>query len=122
MAEPGKASDGGEPMAVEVAYARPDVQVVLPVLVPPDATVADALSSSKITERFPEIDLKTAKVGIFGKLTRMDTVLKPRDRVEIYRPLIADPKEVRRQRAAEGKPTKKGGASASDPGAADATS
>jgi uncharacterized protein len=118
MAEPGD-GQGGEPIAVEVAYARPDVQVVMPVQVPPGATVADALSSSKIAERFPEIDLETAKVGIFGKLTRMDAVLKPRDRVEIYRPLIADPKEVRRQRAAEGKPTKKGGASAGEGGAAE---
>jgi uncharacterized protein len=118
MAEPGDAQ-GGAPIAVEVAYARPDVQVIMPVQVPSGATVADALSSSRITERFPEIDLETAKVGIFGKLTRMDTVLKPRDRVEIYRPLIADPKEVRRQRAAEGKPTKKGGASAGDSSASE---
>ncbi len=96
---------------VEVAYARPDVQVVLSVQVPAGATVADALEGAKIRERFPEIDLATAKVGIFGKLTRLDTVLKPRDRVEVYRPLIADPKEIRRQRAAQGKATKKGGAS-----------
>lgn len=100
-----------DPIPVEVAYARPDVQVVLPVRVPAGATVADALESAKIGERFPEIDLATAKVGIFGKLTRLDTVLKPRDRVEIYRPLIADPKEIRRQRAAQGKATRKGGAS-----------
>jgi uncharacterized protein len=107
----GEERKAGGIIAVEVAYARPDVQVLLPVEVPDGATVADALRLSKIADRFPEIDLETAKVGIFGKLTRMDTVLKPRDRVEIYRPLIADPKEVRRQRAAEGKPTRKGGAS-----------
>ena len=52
---------------------------------------------------FPEIDLASAKVGIFGKLVKLDTVLRDKDRVEIYRPLIADPKEVRRKRAAEGK-------------------
>ena len=108
MADAEKPREGGT-ITVEVSYARPDVQVVLPVEVPDGATVADALSQSKIADRFPEIDLKTAKVGIFGKLTRMETVLKPKDRVEIYRPLIADPKEVRRQRAAEGKPTRKGG-------------
>lgn len=108
--------ESGEPIAVEVAYARPDVQVLLPVQVPSGATVADALRAAQITLRFPEIDLETAKVGIFGKLTRMDTVLSPRDRVEIYRPLIADPKEVRRQRAAQGKPTRKGGAPAEDSG------
>lgn len=108
--------DGADPaqetIAVEVAYARPDVQVILPVQVPRGATVRDALQTSRIAERFPEIDLDKAKVGIFGKLTRMDTELRAKDRVELYRPLIADPKEVRRQRAAQGKPTKKGGASA----------
>jgi uncharacterized protein len=112
MAEP--ARPGGDLIAVEVAYARPDVQVILPLQLPRGATVADALRDSRITERFPEIDLEQAKVGIFGKLTRMDTELRPKDRVEIYRPLIADPKEVRRQRAAQGKPTRKGGASAGE--------
>jgi putative ubiquitin-RnfH superfamily antitoxin RatB of RatAB toxin-antitoxin module len=113
MADTG-ASREADAITVEVAYARPDVQVVLPVQVPAGATVADALGLSKIAERFPEIDLATAKVGIFGKLTGMETALKPRDRVEVYRPLIADPKEVRRQRAAQGKPTRKGGASAGE--------
>jgi len=60
-------------------------------------------------QRNPEIDLAKAKVGIYGKLSKMDTVVRARDRVEIYRPLIADPKEVRKQRAAEGKVMKKGG-------------
>ena len=96
-------------IAVEVAYARPDAQVILPVSVPRGATVDDALRASEIVERFPEIDLEKAKVGIFGKLTKRDSVLKPKDRVEIYRPLIADPKEVRKQRAAAGKRMKKGG-------------
>jgi hypothetical protein len=59
--------------------------------------------------KFPEIDLAVNKVGVFGKLTKLDTELRHLDRVEIYRPLIADPKEVRRQRAAEGKVMKKGG-------------
>jgi len=108
------AQQGVELIAVEVAYARPDVQVILPVQLPRGATVADALRESRITERFGEIDLEQTKVGIFGKLARMDTELRPKDRVEIYRPLIADPKEVRRQRAAQGKPTKKGGASAGE--------
>lgn len=113
--EPGD-GDTGASIAVEVAYARPEVQVLVPVQVPRGATVADALRISQIAQRFPEIDPETAKVGIFGKLTRMDTVLRPKDRVEIYRPLIADPKEVRRQRAAQGKPTRKGGAGAEDSG------
>jgi putative ubiquitin-RnfH superfamily antitoxin RatB of RatAB toxin-antitoxin module len=99
---------------VEVAYALPEQQLLLPVDLPSGATVADALEASGIRERFPELDLENAKVGIFGKLTRVDTVLKARDRVEIYRPLIADPKEVRRKRAAEGKPTRKGGAGSAE--------
>jgi uncharacterized protein len=96
-------------ITVEVAYARPDTQLILEVTVPEGSTVEDALQASDIREHFPEVDLGEAKVGIFGKLTKRDTILKPRDRVEIYRPLIADPKEVRKQRAAEGKRMKKGG-------------
>lgn len=92
---------------IEVAYARPDRQVILPLVVPEGTTVETALRQSEIDAQFPEIDLDNAKVGIFGKLTRRDTVLRPRDRIEIYRPLIADPKEVRRQRA--GKNRKKPG-------------
>lgn len=111
---PDAAGLGEDGIAVEVAYARPDVQVILPVQLPRGATVADALRESRVAERFPEIDLDTVKVGIFGKLTRLDTELRAKDRVEIYRPLIADPKEVRRQRAAAGKPMKKGGASSGD--------
>ena len=61
-------------------------------------------------ERFPQIDLNDNKVGVFGKLTKLDAELRSGDRVEIYRPLIADPKEVRRQRASEGKVMKKGAA------------
>ncbi len=59
--------------------------------------------------KFPDLDIENSKVGLFGKVTQMTTILQDADRVEIYRPLIADPKEVRRKRAAEGKATKKGG-------------
>ncbi|WP_051076339.1 RnfH family protein [Thioalkalivibrio sp. ALMg11] len=93
---------------VEVAYARPDRQVILPLVVPEGTTVDIALRQSEIELQFPEIDLDNAKVGIFGKITRRDTVLRPRDRIEIYRPLIADPKEVRRQRADKGRKKKPG--------------
>ncbi len=93
---------------VEVAYARPDRQVVLPLVVPEGTTVDTALRQSEIELQFPEIDLENVKVGIFGKITRRDTVLRPRDRIEIYRPLIADPKEVRRQRAGKGRKKKPG--------------
>jgi putative ubiquitin-RnfH superfamily antitoxin RatB of RatAB toxin-antitoxin module len=94
---------------VEVAYALPEQQIILPVKASAGATVEDAIKRSGILERFPEIKLAQAKVGIFSKLTKLDSVLRDKDRVEIYRPLIADPKEVRRKRAEEGKVMKKGG-------------
>ena len=93
---------------VEVAYARPDEQAIVPLEVNRGTTVEEAVELSGICHQFPEIDLKTNKVGIFGKLTKLKAELRPGDRVEIYRPLIADPKEVRRQRAAEGKSMGKG--------------
>lgn len=101
-------------ISVEVVYARPDQQVILPVQLPAGATVEEAIRRSGILERFPEIDLGRNKVGIWSRLTKLDTPLRDRDRVEIYRPLIADPKEVRRKRAEEGKVTKKGGGELAD--------
>jgi uncharacterized protein len=97
---------------VEVAYALPKQQVILPITVAPGTTAQAAVEASGILAKFPEIDLNTNKIGIFGKLCKPDTPLRHLDRVEIYRPLIADPKEVRRQRAAEGKVMKKGGGDA----------
>ena len=94
---------------VEVAYARPDEQAIMPVEVPEGATVEQVIILSRIQERFPEIDPKAAKVGIFGKLSKLSAVVHAGDRVEIYRPLLADPKAVRKQRAAEGKRMRKGG-------------
>jgi putative ubiquitin-RnfH superfamily antitoxin RatB of RatAB toxin-antitoxin module len=88
---------------VEVAYARPDEQIIVPVEVPEGTTLEQAIELSRIQERFPEINLTTVKVGIFAKLSKPSTMLRAGDRVEIYRPLIADPKAVRKQRAAEGK-------------------
>ena len=101
-----------ETLPVEVVYAKPDVQVLIPLEVEEGATVRTAIERSGVLERFPEIDLEKTKVGIFGKLSKLDALLRPKDRVEIYRPLIADPKEVRKQRAAEGKKMKKGGGDA----------
>ena len=98
-----------EQIMVEVAYAKPDIQVILPVRLTAGATALQAIESSGILEKFPEIDLKQNKIGIFGKLTKPETTVRDKDRVEIYRKLIADPKEVRRQRAEEGKAMKKGG-------------
>lgn len=93
---------------VEVVYATADKQKLLIAKVPSGSTAETAIRSSGILNEFPEIDLSIHKVGIFSKACKLDTVLREKDRVEIYRPLIADPKEIRRQRAAEGKVMKKG--------------
>ncbi|MCX7897893.1 MAG: RnfH family protein [Rhodocyclaceae bacterium] len=93
---------------IEVVYARRERQDVIPLRLPVGSTVEDALAASGLLERYPEIDLARGKFGIYGKICRLDAVLRDHDRVEIYRPLIADPKEVRKQRAAEGKALKKG--------------
>jgi putative ubiquitin-RnfH superfamily antitoxin RatB of RatAB toxin-antitoxin module len=97
---------------IEVVYAMPDVQMLLKRSVPAGTTVADAIRASGMLDKHPEIDLDRNKLGIFGKLTKPDALLRDKDRIEIYRPLIADPKEVRRKRAEEGKLMKKGGGDA----------
>lgn len=99
---------------VEVAYALPTEQVILKVDVAPGASVENAIEESGILDRFHDIDLKVNKVGKFGKLCKLKETLRAGDRVEIYRPLIADPKEVRRQRAAQGKVMKRGAAAANE--------
>ena len=98
-----------ELIPVEVAYARTERQLIIALDVAPGTTAQQAIEQSGIMQAFPEIDLDKSKIGIFAKLSKKDTALKSGDRVEIYRPLIADPKEVRRQREAEGKRMKKGG-------------
>jgi putative ubiquitin-RnfH superfamily antitoxin RatB of RatAB toxin-antitoxin module len=85
---------------VEVAYAKPEKQVILTVKGEAGMTVLEAIRRSGIQEIFPEIDPATARVGIFGKATTQDTVLSTGDRVEIYRELIADPKAARKKKAA----------------------
>jgi len=97
-----------ETINVEVAYALPEKQVIRAVNVDAGTTIGAAIVQSGIMMDFPELDLENAKVGIFGKVASMTTVLSDGDRVEIYRPLIADPKEVRRKRAEAGKKMKKG--------------
>lgn len=97
-----------ESINVEVAYALPEKQVIRAVNVDAGTTLGAAIVQSGIMMDFPDLELEDAKVGIFGKVATMTTVLSNGDRVEIYRPLIADPKEVRRKRAAEGKKMKKG--------------
>lgn len=86
---------------IEVAYAKPDQQVIVALKMPEGATVELAVSASGLLERFPEIDRADLIAGIFGSVCKLDQPLKPGDRVEIYRPLRHDPKEARRQRAAK---------------------
>jgi len=93
---------------IEVSFALPKKQIIIPVLVLKGTSIKEAIELSGILKKFGEIDLDSNQVGIFGKLTTLDKVLRDRDRIEIYRPLIADPKEIRRKRAAEGKDMKKG--------------
>ncbi|MBK1618515.1 RnfH family protein [Lamprobacter modestohalophilus] len=84
---------------VEVVYARERAQALIPVKGQAGITLAEAIERSGILARFPEIDLDVNKVGIFGKVAKLDQVLASGDRVEIYPPLIADPKQARKQRA-----------------------
>lgn len=84
---------------VEVAYALPDEQEIIQLKVKPDTNIKAIILQSGILDRFPEIDLDISKIGIFSKLAKYTDTLHDGDRIEIYRPLIADPKEVRKQRA-----------------------
>jgi putative ubiquitin-RnfH superfamily antitoxin RatB of RatAB toxin-antitoxin module len=97
---------------VEVVYASPARQKAVKVGLREGGSEREAIEQSGLLEEFPEIDLDKNKFGIWNKLAKADATLRDKDRVEIYRPLIADPKEVRRQRAAEGKVMKKGGGEA----------
>ncbi|HEU0188787.1 MAG TPA: RnfH family protein [Gallionella sp.] len=96
-------------ISIEVVYALPHEQTLFKLSVTEGTTAAEAIELCGVLGKHPEIDLNTNKLGIFGKLTKADNVLRDRDRIEIYRPLIADPKEVRRKRVEEGEVIKKGG-------------
>lgn len=88
-------------MKVQVVYANPDRQYVIELDVPEGTTIYEAAELSGLADRFAEIDLGTTPMGVFGVRVKMatTTVLHPGDRVELYRSLIADPKENRRTRA-----------------------
>jgi len=88
-------------ISVEVAYALPDKQAIVPLEVEPGTTVVAAAEQSGIVERFEGLTLEGAKFGIFGKAVPNTHVMSSGERVEIYRPLLIDPKEVRKARAAE---------------------
>jgi putative ubiquitin-RnfH superfamily antitoxin RatB of RatAB toxin-antitoxin module len=97
-----------EMLNIEVCYALSGKQDVVHLKLAAGATLQQAVEASGLLAKYPEIDVKKNKFGLWNKLSKLDSALRDNDRVEIYRPLIADPKEVRKQRAAEGKVMKKG--------------
>ena len=98
-----------EKTRIEVAYATPDKQLIKECEIDTGTRPRDAIRLSGIDRYFPEIDLENCDLGVFGKTIGADYELADGDRIEIYRALIADPKEIRRQRAARGLKTGKGG-------------
>ncbi len=97
---------------IEIAYATPQRQVILEQSVPPGTTAREAVMQSDIDQYFDQVDKRNDDLGVFGKVVADDYAVQPGDRIEIYRPLKADPKEVRKRRAAAGKAMKKGGGDA----------
>ncbi|BAF61981.1 RnfH family protein [Candidatus Vesicomyidisocius calyptogenae] len=95
-------------MKIEVVYALRDKQTLLELEISEGTTLQQAIKMSSILSIYPEIDLIKQKTGIFGKIVKLDTVLREKDRIEIYRSLIADPKVVRKERAAQGKMMRSG--------------
>jgi putative ubiquitin-RnfH superfamily antitoxin RatB of RatAB toxin-antitoxin module len=96
-------SSGPETLSIEVVFALRDRQELVTVLLDAGATVEDAIGQSSIQSLFPEWNLGECAVGIWGRRVDRDQRLQPGDRVEIYRPLAMDPREARRQLAAQGK-------------------
>jgi putative ubiquitin-RnfH superfamily antitoxin RatB of RatAB toxin-antitoxin module len=92
-----------EMIHVEVVYALPHEQRVLSLVVAQSMTVREIIEQSGILSFYPEIDLSRNKVGVFSRHVKLDATVRDRDRIEIYRPLLADPKEIRRKRAEQAK-------------------
>ena len=86
-------------ITIELIYALPEEQTLLTISVKKGTTIEEAIYQSGILEKYPEISLGDSKVGIFSKVTPLSEKLRDGDRIEIYRPLIADPKEMRRKKA-----------------------
>ena len=99
----------GNKVSIEIAYATPHKQIIVDCEIDSGTAPRDAIRQSEIGQHFPEIDIEGCDFGVFGKAVVADYELAEGDRIEIYRPLIADPKEIRRQRAARGLAMKKGG-------------
>jgi putative ubiquitin-RnfH superfamily antitoxin RatB of RatAB toxin-antitoxin module len=87
-------------LTIQVCYASPALQFLRALAVAPGTTIEQAIVQSGVLQAAPEIDLATMPVGIYAKKKPLDTVLREHDRVEIYRPLVADPKNARRRRRA----------------------
>jgi putative ubiquitin-RnfH superfamily antitoxin RatB of RatAB toxin-antitoxin module len=90
-------------ISIEVVYGTPEKQALLEVAVEQGTTVEQAILASGIVKRFPDINLEVLKVGIWNRTCKLTDLPKKGDRIEIYRPLIADPKEARRRRAEKAK-------------------
>ncbi|HCH03015.1 MAG TPA: RnfH family protein [Vibrio sp.] len=88
---------------VEVVYALPHEQKVFELAVSEDLTVQEIIEQSGVLANYPEIDLAKNKVGVFSRNVKLDSTVRDKDRIEIYRPLLADPKEIRRKRAEQAK-------------------
>jgi hypothetical protein len=88
-------------MQIGVAYSEPGQQIWLNIEVPDEATVSEAIDRSGILKQFPHIDLASQKVGVFGRLVKLDSALKAGDRIEIYRAIIADPATIQRKDIAD---------------------
>ena len=84
---------------IEIVYGTAEKQLLQPLRVPAGTTAREAVLQSRIAQEFPEADVCNAPLGIFGKAVKEHTVLRDKDRVEVYRPLLIDPKEARRKRA-----------------------
>lgn len=105
-----------EMLEVSVCYASAGHEWLRSLQVEPGTTIGAAIERSGVLDAFPGINLATQPVGIYGKKKTLDTELRGRDRVEIYRPLVADPKESRRKRAAKKEAARPGGAAPSAAG------
>ncbi len=92
-----------EQLAIEVVYGTPTRQEIINCVVAIDTTIEQAILSSGIIEEFPEIDLAVNNVGIWNRAAKLTDIVKDLDRIEVYRPLLADPKEVRKRRAEKAK-------------------
>ncbi|QBY03396.1 RnfH family protein [Thalassotalea sp. HSM 43] len=92
-----------EQISIELVYALPTEQTLISLLIDENSTVEQAIMESGICQQFPEIDLTVNKVGIWNKAVKLQQTVHDGDRIEIYRPLIADPKEVRKRRAEKAK-------------------